>query len=79
MQSANSGTTTLATRAWEPPAITKLAIGKETKSTARKGRAVSSEPSRAEQLAQPQPPSVPAAKLGFAFEWAFPLSARFSG
>ena len=71
MQSANSGTTTLATRAWEPPAITKL--------TARKGRAVSSEPSRAEQLAQPQPPSVPAAKLGFAFEWAFPLSARFSG
>jgi hypothetical protein len=25
---------------------------------------------------QPQPPAAPASKLGFAFEMAFPLSAR---
>ena len=30
----------------------------------------------AAQLVQPQPPAAPASKLGFAFEMAFPLSAR---
>jgi hypothetical protein len=31
----------------------------------------------AAQSAQPQPPAAPTSKLGFAFEMAFPLSARF--
>jgi hypothetical protein len=29
------------------------------------------------KLSQPQPPAAPASKLGFSFEMAFPLSARF--
>jgi len=60
-----------ARRAWGPPTVTKLAIGRQTKSgcvvTAGFG------PTR---LVAPQPPAAPASKLGFSLEWAFPLSAR---
>jgi len=56
-------------RAWKPPAITKLAIGTETKSAPANDRN-DGEPK------PPQPPAAPATKLGFAFELAFPLSAR---
>jgi hypothetical protein len=53
---------------WQPPVVTKVAIGAETKSvTQSKSNTV---------LAEPQPPSPPATKLGFAFEMAFPMSSR---
>jgi hypothetical protein len=60
-------------RVWEPPAITKLAIGTETKSARENGT-----PPGAGQpkLAHPEQPAAPATKLGFSFEMAFPLSAR---
>ncbi|HZT26101.1 MAG TPA: hypothetical protein VFA57_10395 [Pseudolabrys sp.] len=32
---------------------------------------------RTPQATEPQVPTSPSTKLGFAFEWAFPLSARF--
>jgi hypothetical protein len=55
-------------RAWKPPVVTKVAIDAQTKSALpgdeRPG------------LAEPQPPSSPATKLGFSFEMAFPLAAR---
>jgi hypothetical protein len=54
-------------RAWEPPTVTKLAIGTETKSAHAKGRSAGSEP---------RPPAAPATKLGFSFEMSLPLSAR---
>ncbi len=54
---------------WEPPVVTKVAIGAETKS------ALPREASRL-GLAEPSPPSPPATKFGFSFEMAFPLSAR---
>jgi hypothetical protein len=53
---------------WEPPIITKVAIGVETK-------AASQSKTSAGHVA-PRPPSPPATKLGFAFEMAFPMSAR---
>jgi len=59
-------------RAWEPPALTKLAIGTETKSAADDSRAISVRLTSS----QPQPPAPPETKLGFSVEWAFPLSAR---
>jgi hypothetical protein len=59
-------------RAWRPPALTVLAIGRETKSPPRNAAQSSgSDP------AEPQPPAAPATKLGFSLEWAFPLSSRF--
>ena len=54
-------------RAWEPPTVTKLAIGTQTRSARDAGQ---------ETHSQPEPPAEPATKLGFALEWAFPLSAR---
>ena len=54
--------------AWEPPVVTKVAIGAETKSTPESGNSAG--------LTEPQPPSLPATKLGFAFEMAFPMSSR---
>jgi len=51
-------------RAWKTPTITAVAVRAEAKSPA------------GENPAQPQPPAAPASKLGFAFEMAFPLSAR---
>jgi hypothetical protein len=59
-------------RPWQPPALTVLAIGRETRSSHRNATQ-SSDSSQTE----PQPPAAPATKLGFALEWAFPLSARF--
>ena len=53
-----------ARRAWKSPTLTVVAIRAETKS------------SGAAHSVQPQPPAAPASKLGFAFEMAFPLSAR---
>jgi len=54
--------------AWEPPTVTKVAIGAETKAEPQSESSVG--------LPGPRPPSAPATKLGFAFEMAFPLSAR---
>jgi hypothetical protein len=55
-------------RVWEPPAVAQLAIGAETKS---------SQPSAAGAGSpEPQPPTSPAAKLGFSFEMALPLAVR---
>jgi hypothetical protein len=45
-----------------------VSIRAETKSAAERG---------AVHAAEPQPPAAPASKLGFSFEMAFPLSARF--
>jgi hypothetical protein len=53
-----------ARRAWKSPTLTVVAMRAEAKS-----------PGAAQP--QPQPPAAPASKLGFAFEMAFPLSARF--
>lgn len=50
---------------WEPPVVTKVAIGAKTKS-----------PPVSNNLAEPRPPSPPATKFGFSFEMAFPMSAR---
>jgi hypothetical protein len=55
-------------RAWQPPTMTKLAIGAETKSA---------EVNADRPQASPQPPVAPTTKLGFSVEWAFPLSQRF--
>jgi hypothetical protein len=60
-------------RVWEPPAITKLPIGTQTKS-ARENAKTSG--AGQPQSAPPGPPADPATKLGFSFEMAFPLSAR---
>jgi hypothetical protein len=57
-------------RAWQPPAVTKLAIGARTKS-------VHDDVSRAGASASPPQPASPVTKLGFYFELAFPLSARY--
>jgi hypothetical protein len=59
-------------RPWQPPALTVLAIGRETKSSHRNA----AQPSGSSQT-EPQPPAAPATKLGFSMEWAFPLSARW--
>ena len=53
-----------ARRAWKSPTLAVVAIRAEAKSAG------------VAQSAQPQPPAAPASKLGFAFEMAFPLSAR---
>jgi hypothetical protein len=55
--------------AWQPPVVTKVAIGAETKSTPDRETGNTG-------LTEPQPPSPPATKLGFAFEMAFPMSSR---
>jgi len=52
-------------RSWKAPTVAVI--------TAR----AKAKPARAGHSAQPQPPAAPATKLGFAFEMAFPLSARF--
>jgi hypothetical protein len=65
MQPTRSSGPGLATRRiWQAPAVTKLAIGVETKSTGHT------------KFTQPQPPAAPDMKLGFSFEWSIPLSAR---
>jgi hypothetical protein len=65
-------------RPWIPPTITKLAIGTETKSPVAVEQRI--EPGRSGsdtvENAEPQPPTTPASKFGFALEWSFPLSAK---
>jgi hypothetical protein len=70
----SSKTAAEARRVWEPPALTRLAIGTETKSSAK--NELGAEAPGPDKLADPGPPAAPATKLGFSFEWAFPLSAR---
>jgi hypothetical protein len=53
-------------RAWKAPTVMPL----RAKSAAAGGAGT-------EKLTQPEPPGAPATKLGFSFEMAFPLSARF--
>jgi hypothetical protein len=60
-----SGTSNATRRPWEPPVVTKLTLAAQKKSGPESGSA-----------AAPQAPAAPAAKLGFSFELAFPLSAR---
>lgn len=82
MRPVKARTTILATpRAWEPPALTKLAIGTETRLAVEDGRSAGSRTSSSDQprSGHPRPPAAPATKLGFAFEWAFPLSTRTEG
>jgi hypothetical protein len=55
-------------RTWEPPALVEMKIGTETKS--------SRDPEDAMQPKEPPPPAAPMTKLGFYFEWGFPLSSR---
>jgi len=62
-------------RSWEPPALTKLAIGTETKSSG-KNESEAESTSSGGQRVEPGGPAAPATKLGFSFEWAFPLAAR---
>jgi hypothetical protein len=57
--------------AWEPPAVTKLPIGTQTKSALAGGSGQATP-------AEPQPLPAPTTKLGFSFEMAFPLSARLN-
>lgn len=61
----SSGTGNATRRAWEPPVVTKLTLAAQKKSGPDSGPAIA-----------PQAPAAPAAKLGFSFELAFPLSAR---
>jgi len=68
----SDGTGHVKRRAWQPPALTVLAIGRETKSRNAAQLSGSSQ-------TEPQPPAAPATKLGFSLEWAFPLSARWEG
>ncbi len=78
MRPIKSGRTVLGTRrAWEPPAMTTLAIGTETKSARDTWKSGGLETSGSAQPGFAQPPAPPATKLGFSFEWSFPLSARF--
>ena len=53
--------------AWEKPALTELKIGTETKSNCG---------AEGSQAGAPLPPAAPTTKLGFSFEWAFPMSSR---
>jgi hypothetical protein len=71
---AASKTATKVRQAWEPPALTKLAIGTETKSSSKNESG--SELKTSGDQPKPEAPAAPATKLGFSFEWAFPLAAR---
>jgi hypothetical protein len=64
-------------RAWEPPSVTKLAIGAQTKSSPVDAQAAAAEGQG--RIAEPSPPAAPASKLGFSIEMGFPLSARTEG
>ena len=79
MQAMKSDRTTVGTRrAWEPPTVTKLVIGTETKSPLNNEQSAGGERAGPHQ-AQSVRPGVPASKLGFSFEMAFPLSSRVDG
>ncbi len=55
-------------RPWEPPALVEMKIGTQTKS----GRDLED----ATRPKEPPQPAAPTTKLGFYFEWGFPLSSR---
>jgi hypothetical protein len=67
----SDGTHIAKRRPWQPPVLTVLAIGRETRSSDRNAAQ-----SSGSGQTEPQPPAAPATKLGFSLEWAFPLSAR---
>jgi hypothetical protein len=54
--------------AWEAPRLIELKIRAHTKSR--------TEAQDASQPAAPVPPTAPKSKLGFSFEWGFPLAFR---
>ena len=54
---------------WEAPAFTKLSIVSRTGS----GANVANDPPR---VVEPAAPGQPLSKLGFSFEWSFPMSSR---
>lgn len=65
-------------RAWQPPALVELPIGRETKSAAaNQQQAAGAAPLGQVDRAEPASPAAPEAKFGFSMEWAFPLSARW--
>ena len=66
-------------RAWEPPSVTKLAIGAQTKSSPVDAQAAGASAPAQGRVAEPSPPAAPASKLGFSIEMGFPLSARTEG
>jgi len=68
MRPSKTGKKKSGRRAWEPPAVTKLPIGSETKSPRKDGKG---------PPAHPAAPGAPTSKLGLSIEMAFPLSARF--
>lgn len=69
MRPIKDGKTAVGTRrTWEPPALTQLEIGAETKSARQAAENLG--------IPEPTPPASPSAKLGFSFEMALPLSAR---
>jgi hypothetical protein len=67
MRGRKSGRAVPGKRTWQPPALTKLAIGTETKSGQTAARGARPEPS---------PPAAPDSKFGFSFEMALPLATR---
>jgi hypothetical protein len=78
----DSDKTDIATRrAWRPPVLTKLPIGAQTKSARLAEQSTASKTAGVGGAGHdhPRPPAAPATKLGFAIEWAFPLSARWEG
>jgi hypothetical protein len=64
--------------AWQPPAVTKLAIGTETKSAPEKEQGAGRDARAVGRptVVHPEPPAAPTTKFGLSFEMAFPLSAR---
>jgi hypothetical protein len=56
--------------AWERPSLVEMKIGTQTKS--RRDREDLTQPK------EPPHPSAPTSKLGFYFEWGFPLSSRIT-
>jgi hypothetical protein len=68
----SSGSSSGKRGAWEPPTVTKLAIGTETKSPVESGLAGTGTAA----IPEPKPRATPRVKFGFAFEWSFPLSSR---
>ncbi len=54
---------------WEAPAFTKVPIASRTGA----GTNVATDPARA---VEPVAPGQPLSKLGFSFEWSFPMSSR---
>ena len=66
-------------RLWQPPALTELRTGSETKSSRQSQEIADAQASgSAPAGAEPPPPAAPATKLGFSLEWAFPLASRWS-